>query len=242
MLDMRFPMWDMNRLSALGSDNSQVQGPPSASGVARLRAWPTNDAGRTPVHNTIVRTADRPPQSVQGGHGSRAIIRGDTAFGGVPAGSSSGCDRALVERDPELGRVGVALVARHEHVLRARRVQRHQEPRLLAADEEAVRNVVRERRIGPGFHLELLVAHERDDRALEHVDGLVLARVEVDRRLVAGADVVLHDGPLVTRLLAVELQLEVRAVAVVAVTSGAGAGQDGVCEGHALPFWFGPVD
>jgi hypothetical protein len=53
-----------------------------------------------------------------------------------PRGRFSGCDSALVERDPELGRIGVALVARHKEVLRAGRVQRLHEPRLLAADEE----------------------------------------------------------------------------------------------------------
>src|SRR5918996_690747 len=39
-------------------------------------------------------------------------------------------------------------------------------------------------------------------RAVEHVDSLVFARVGVDRRLVAGTNAPLHDGPLAAGLLA----------------------------------------
>jgi hypothetical protein len=59
-----------------------------------------------------------------------------------------------------------------------------------------MRDVVGKRRIGPGFHLELLVTHVCGDRALEDVNGFVLARMGVDRRLVAGPHAVFHDGPL----------------------------------------------
>ena len=59
-----------------------------------------------------------------------------------------------------------------------------------------MRDVVGKRRVGPGFHLELLVTDVRGDRALEDVHGLVLARVGVDGRLVAGPHAVFHDGPL----------------------------------------------
>ena len=66
----------------------------------------------------------------------------------------------------------------------------------LAAHREAVRDVVGKGRVGPGFDLELLVTDVRGDRAFEHVHGLVLARVGVDGRLVAGSHAVFHDGPL----------------------------------------------
>jgi hypothetical protein len=50
--------------------------------------------------------------------------------------------------------------------------------------------------MGARFHLELLVAHVGDDRSFENVNALVLASVGVDRRLVAGAHHVFHDGPI----------------------------------------------
>src|SRR3954451_13068288 len=103
---------------------------------------------------------------------------------------------ALLEGDPELRRVGVALVARYEEVLRPRRVERLDEPHLLAAHGKTVRDVVGKRRVGAGLHLELLVTHVRRDRAFDDVDGLVLTRMGVDGRLVAGTHAVFRDGPL----------------------------------------------
>ena len=43
--------------------------------------------------------------------------------------------------------VGVGVVARHEEVLRARRLKRDQEPRFLATHGQAMRHVLRERRV-----------------------------------------------------------------------------------------------
>ena len=90
--------------------------------------------------------------------------------------------------------------------------------------------------VGTGFHLELLVTHVRGDRALEDVNGLVLACVGVDGRLVAGPHEVFHDGPLAARLFADDLQLGGRAAAVGPGTTGARAGQDGFAKGHVSAF------
>src|SRR4051794_12272275 len=143
---------------------------------------------------------------------------------------------ALLEGDPELRRVGVALVARNEEVLRTRRVERLDEPHFLAAHGETMRDVVRKRRVGAGLHLELLVTHVRGDRAFDDIDGLVLTRMGVDGRLVAGAHAAFHDSPILARLLADQLELDARAVAVAHRTPGAGAGQDRVFEWHAIAF------
>ena len=59
-----------------------------------------------------------------------------------------------------------------------------------------MRGVVVKRRLGAGVHLELLVAHERGDRAFDYVDALVLARMGVDRRLVAAAHPVVQGSPV----------------------------------------------
>jgi hypothetical protein len=59
-----------------------------------------------------------------------------------------------------------------------------------------MRDVVGKRRVGAGVHLELLVAHERGDRAFDDVDALVLARMGVDWRLVAAAHPVVQDSPV----------------------------------------------
>ena len=77
-----------------------------------------------------------------------------------------------------------------------------------------MRHVLRKRRVGPGFHLELLVTDVRSDRALEDIQGLVLARVGMDWRFVARPHEVFDDGPLAARLLADDLQLGGRATAV----------------------------
>src|SRR3954466_3825634 len=108
----------------------------------------------------------------------------------------SRCRGALVEDDAELRRVGVALVARYEDVLRTRWVERLDEPHFLAAHGETMRDVVRKRRVGASLHLELLVTHVRGDRAFDDVDGLVLTRMGVDGRLVAGTHAAFHDGPI----------------------------------------------
>src|SRR4051812_37660171 len=59
-----------------------------------------------------------------------------------PALALSGRRGALVEDDPELRGILVALVAGDEEILRARRVERLQQPHLLAAHGEPVRDVV----------------------------------------------------------------------------------------------------
>src|SRR3954454_22098637 len=73
---------------------------------------------------------------------------------------------ARVNDEAELGRVGVGVVAWDEEVLRARRLKRDQEPCFLATHDQAMRHVLWERRVGPGFHLDLLVTDVRGDRAL----------------------------------------------------------------------------
>jgi len=90
------------------------------------------------------------------------------------------------------------------------------------------------RRVGAGVHLGPLVADECRDRALEDVEGLVFARVGVDRRLVAGAHVQFDDGPVAPGLLAGEFELGARAAAVGDCAPGAGAGEHRLCKGHAI--------
>src|SRR3954453_21392335 len=102
----------------------------------------------------------------------------------------------ILDDETELRRVVVGVVARHEEVLRARRLERDQEPRFLATHGQAMRYVLRERRVGPGFHLDLLVADVRSDRAFEDIEGLVLARVDMDRRFVARAQPPFDDCPV----------------------------------------------
>src|SRR4051795_9933538 len=89
----------------------------------------------------------------------------------------------IVDDETELRGVVVGLVARHEEVLRAGRLERDQEPCFFATHGQAMRDVLRERRIGPRFHLDLLVTDVRSDRALEDIEGLILARVGMDRRV-----------------------------------------------------------
>src|SRR6185437_15234883 len=59
------------------------------------------------------------------------------------------------------------------------------------------------------------------------------------RRLVAGAQAPLQDGPVAAGLLAHQLQLEARAAAGAHSTPGAGAGQDRLVEGHVIAFLVG---
>jgi hypothetical protein len=59
-----------------------------------------------------------------------------------------------------------------------------------------MRHVLRERRVGPGFHLDLLVTNVRSDRALEDIEGLILPRVGVDWRFVARAHPPFDDCPV----------------------------------------------
>ena len=75
-------------------------------------------------------------------------------------------------------------------------------------------NILGKRGVGAGLNLDPLVADESSDRALQDVDGLVLTRVGVDRRVVAGADAPFNDGPVATRLLAGKFELGGRAMAV----------------------------
>src|SRR5438270_425677 len=96
----------------------------------------------------------------------------------------------------ELCGVVVGVVARHEEVLCARRLKRDQEPYFLATHGQAMRHVLRERRVGPSFHLDLLVTDVRSDRALEDIEGLILARVGMDWRFVARAQTPFDDCPV----------------------------------------------
>src|SRR4051794_18971667 len=168
-------------------------------------------------------------------------LGGTPRLGGVPPPVAGLCRLGGVADDEaEPGRVGVALIARHEEVLRARRRQGDQQARLIAVHDVAVRDVLGKRRVGTGLHVDALVADDRGDRTGDDVEGLVLARVGVDRRLAAGARSQLDDGPVTAGLLADELDLGARAVAVGHGTSGAGAGQDGIVQGHDFsPSWWG---
>src|SRR5204862_1042048 len=87
------------------------------------------------------------------------------------------------------------------------------------------------------LHLDPLVADESSDRAVQDVDGLVLTRVRVDRRVVAGTHAPLNDGPVATRLLARKLELGGRAMAVSNGAARARTGQHGVAQRHVtFPF------
>jgi hypothetical protein len=70
-----------------------------------------------------------------------------------------------------------------------------------------MRDILGKRRVGPGFHVDPLVSNECGDRSIEDVQRLVFARVGVDRRLVAGAQVPLHHGPAAIGLLTGEFEL-----------------------------------
>src|SRR5947209_13024662 len=96
----------------------------------------------------------------------------------------------------ELRGVVVGVVARHEEVLCARRLKRDQEPYFVATHGQAMRHVLRKRRIGPGLHLELLVTDVRSDRALKDIKILILARVDMDGRFVARAQTPFDDCPV----------------------------------------------
>src|SRR3954468_9683310 len=102
----------------------------------------------------------------------------------------------IVDDETELRGVVVGLVARHEEVLRAGRLERDQEPCFFATHGQAMRDVLRERRIGPRFHLDLLVTDVRSDRALEDIEGLILARVGMDRRFLAREHPPFDDCPV----------------------------------------------
>src|SRR3954454_6312041 len=91
----------------------------------------------------------------------------------------------ILDDQTELRGVVVGVVSRHEEVLRARRLKRDQEPYFLATHGQAMRHVLRERRVGPRFHLDLLVTNVRSDRALEDIEGLILARVGMDLSVLA---------------------------------------------------------
>jgi hypothetical protein len=101
-----------------------------------------------------------------------------------------------VQHDPEPTWVRVAVVAGHEEVLRTRRLDCDEEPRVVATHGQAVRHILGKRRVGPGFYIDPLLADERGDRTVENVARLVFARVGVDRRLVAGAQPPFHDCPV----------------------------------------------
>src|SRR3954453_18517129 len=174
----------------------------------------------------------------------REAQTGRRGWRGVPSPVAWLCRLGgVVDDEAEPSRVGVALIARHEEVLHARGLKRDQESRFVATHDEAVRNVVGKRRVGPRLDVDALVADGRRDRALEDVERLVLTGVGMARRLVAGADVQLDDRPVAARLLAGELELGRRAVAVGVGTSCTGAGQDGLVQGHAwLLGWSGCSD
>src|SRR5204862_5056580 len=112
-----------------------------------------------------------------------------------------------------------------------------EEPRFVSAHAQAVGNVLGKGGVRSCLDLDPLIADEGGDRAFEDVEGLVLACVDVDRRLIAGSYAPFDDGPVATRFLAGELELGARAM-----TGGNGAarartGQDGVAEGHlTFPF------
>src|SRR4051794_41892434 len=91
-----------------------------------------------------------------------------------------------------------------------------------------MRHVLRERRVGPGFHLDLLVADVRSDRALEDIERLIFARVDMDRRFVARTHPPFDDCPVAAWLLTRELELPARAPAAGPGTARPGARGDRV--------------
>jgi hypothetical protein len=101
-----------------------------------------------------------------------------------------------VDFEAELGRVRIALIARDEEVLETCRLEDHQNPREFVLDGEAVREVLRQRRVRAGLDIDALVANECRDRSLQDVKGLVFPRMGVDRRLVSGMDLPLDDCSL----------------------------------------------
>src|ERR671919_2811414 len=111
-------------------------------------------------------------------------LRGRRGYAASPRAASHRRG-GILDNETEPRWVGVGVVARHEEVLRARRLERDQEPCVLATHGQAMRHILRERRVGPRFHLDLLVTDVRSDRARENIDGLVLPRVGMDRRVVA---------------------------------------------------------
>ena len=133
-------------------------------------------------------------------------------------------------------RVGIAVVAGHQEVLRTCRLERDEQTGFVATHGQPVRNVLGKRRVRPGFHVDPLVADECGDRSVEDVQRLVFARVGVDRRLVAGAQMPLHDGPVATGLLTGKFELGARAAALGDCAPGAGPSEDGLGKGHTFPF------
>ena len=116
-----------------------------------------------------------------------------------------------MQHQPEPARVGVCFVAGYEEVLGTGRRERDEQPRFVAAHGQPMRHVLGQRGVGAGLDVDLLVADEGGDRAVEDVDGLVLPRVGMDRRLVAGAYAPLDDGPVAARLLSGDLEFGARA-------------------------------
>src|SRR4051812_17130023 len=149
-------------------------------------------AGRTQLEATVMRRAKlRKADALPERRGFLAMPAA-RLMAGVPA---TGLIDVAGFNQTELRGVVVGVVARHEEVLRARRLKRDQQPCFLATHGQAMRHVLRERRVGPGFHLDLLVADVRSDRALEDIERLIFARVDMDPRFVARPHPPSHPRP-----------------------------------------------
>ncbi len=164
----------------------------AADGPAALAEW-SLAACRSRSSGGSVGPADSRPRPAPGTRHIKAAQSEDQQSGqGAPQLGRRPCGRAVTRPDglmndeAEPSRVGVAVVAGHEEILRTRRLQGDQQPRLVAAHDEAVRDVLGKCRVGAGLHIDALVADDRGDRASDDVEGLVFARVGVDRRLAPG--------------------------------------------------------
>src|ERR671931_286031 len=153
----------------------------------------------------------------------------------------SGCDCGPVHDQPESRGIGDVLVAGDDEVLRTRGRERDEQTRFLSAHGQAVGNILGKRGVRAGLDLDPLVADESGDRAVENVDRLVLTRVGVDRRVVAGAHAPFNDGPVATRLLAGKLELGGRAMAAGNGAARLRTGQNGVAQGHVTSPFDGEV-
>src|SRR3954454_7797505 len=145
--------------------------------------------------------------------------------------SSDPQGRLLHDQSKSCG-VGVVLVSGNEEVLRTRGLESDEQTRFISAHRQTMGNILGKRGVRAGLHLDPLVSDESGDRAVQDVDGLVLTRVDVDRRVVAGPHAPFNDRPVATRLLAGKLELGGRAMAVSNGAARFRTGQNGVAQGH----------
>src|SRR4051812_20345093 len=123
--------------------------------------------------------------------------------------SSDPQGRLLHDQSKSCG-VGVVLVSGNEEVLRTRGLESDEQTRFISAHRQTVGNILGKRGVRAGLHLDPLVSDESGDRAVQDVDGLVLTRVDVDRRGVARPPPPFNDRPAPPPLLPGTLELRRR--------------------------------